>query len=161
MRFPTGAYNFSSSKIIVLYVQLMLTHEKFEFLGFEMVQNLLSVTVHLPGWIQQGFTKGGRGVLGEQPRKSIQMNWFLNDSSAEGVSSLVGSGVCAQKIWKIRTLKMPFPVIWAFGIMSFSLTSKKGKHWKLCHMHTPLYAHPPINAPLLYNSLGGGGRAFK
>jgi hypothetical protein len=24
-----------------------------------MVQNLLSVTVHLPGWIQQGFIKGG------------------------------------------------------------------------------------------------------
>ena len=47
MRFPTGAYNFSSSKIIVLYVQLMLTHEKFEFLGSEMVQNLLSVTVVL------------------------------------------------------------------------------------------------------------------
>ena len=82
---------------------LSLTHEKFEFLGSEMVQNLLSVTVHLPGWIQQGFTKGGGGVLDEQPRKSIQMNWFHNDSSAEGVSSLVGSGVCAQKIWKIRT----------------------------------------------------------
>jgi hypothetical protein len=64
MRFPTGAYNFSSSKIIVLYVQLMLTHEKFEFLGSDMVQNLLSVTVHLPEWIQQGCTKGGGGGAG-------------------------------------------------------------------------------------------------
>jgi hypothetical protein len=37
----TGGYNLSSSKIIVLYVQLILTHEKFEFLGSEMVQNCL------------------------------------------------------------------------------------------------------------------------
>jgi hypothetical protein len=99
-------------------------------------------------------------VLGEQPRKSIKMNWFPNDSSAEGVSSLVGSGVCTQKIWKIRTLEMPFPAIWAL-IHELQFDFKKGKHWKLCHMHTPLYAHPPINAPLLYNSLGGGWRAFK
>jgi hypothetical protein len=29
-----------------------------------MVQNLLSVTVHLPEWIQQGCTKGGGGGAG-------------------------------------------------------------------------------------------------
>ena len=45
IRFPTGGYNLSNSKIIVLYVQLMLTHENVEFFGSEMVQNLLSVTV--------------------------------------------------------------------------------------------------------------------
>ena len=39
-----GSYNLSSSKIIVLYVQFMLTHYKFEFLDSEMVNNLLSVT---------------------------------------------------------------------------------------------------------------------
>jgi hypothetical protein len=48
IRFPTGGYNLSNSKIIVLYVQLMLTHENVEFFGYEMVQNLLSVIVHLP-----------------------------------------------------------------------------------------------------------------
>ena len=45
IRFPTGGYNLSNSKIIVLYIQLMLTHENVEFSGSEMVQNLLSVTV--------------------------------------------------------------------------------------------------------------------
>jgi hypothetical protein len=48
IRFPAGGYNLSNSKSIVLYVQLMLTHEKVEFLGSEIMQNLLSVTVHLP-----------------------------------------------------------------------------------------------------------------
>jgi hypothetical protein len=48
IRFPAGSYNLSNSKIIVLYVQLMLTHEKVEILGSEIMQNLLSVTVHLP-----------------------------------------------------------------------------------------------------------------
>ena len=41
IRFPKGGYNLSNSKIIVLYVQLMLTHEKVEFFGSEIVQNLL------------------------------------------------------------------------------------------------------------------------
>jgi hypothetical protein len=45
IRFPTGVYNLSNSKIIVLYVQLMPTHENVEFFGSEMVQHLLSVTV--------------------------------------------------------------------------------------------------------------------
>jgi hypothetical protein len=35
----------------------MLTHEKFEFLGSEIVQNLLSVTVHLPALQNMVITK--------------------------------------------------------------------------------------------------------
>ena len=96
-------------------------------------------------------------MLGEQPRKSIQVNWFPNDSSAEGVSSLVGSGVCAQKIWKIRTLEMPFPAIWALN-HELQFDFKKGKTLEI---KANRGAHPPINAPLLYNYLGGGGRAFR
>jgi hypothetical protein len=48
IRFPAGG---------VLYVQLMLTHEKVEFLGSEIVQNLLSLTVHLPALQNMVITK--------------------------------------------------------------------------------------------------------
>ncbi len=54
------------------------------------------------------------------------MNWLPNDLSAEGTSSLGGPVI---RILKIRSLEMPFP-----AIMSFSLTSKKEKPWKLCHI---------------------------
>ena len=57
IRFPTGGYILSNSKIIVLYVQLMFTHENVEFFGSEMVQNLLSVTVHLPALQNKVITK--------------------------------------------------------------------------------------------------------
>ena len=57
IRFPAGGYNLLNSKIIVLYVQLMLTHENVEFFGSEMVQNLLSVTVHLPALQNMVITK--------------------------------------------------------------------------------------------------------
>jgi hypothetical protein len=57
IRFPTGGYNLSNSKIIVLYVKLMLTHENVEFLGSEMVQNLLFVIVHLPALQNMIITK--------------------------------------------------------------------------------------------------------
>jgi hypothetical protein len=43
------------------------------------------------------------------------MNWLPNDSSAKGAGSLGGPGVCPQKILKIRTLEMPFSVIWALN----------------------------------------------
>ena len=76
-------------------------------------------------------------MLGEQQRKSIQMNWFPNDSSAEGVSSLVGSGVCAQKIWKIRTLEMPFPAIWALN-HELQFDFKKGKTLAIIFFCTPV-----------------------
>jgi hypothetical protein len=54
------------------------------------------------------------------------MNWLPNDSSTKGTSSLGGSGICPQKILKIRTLEMPFPVIWTLNYeLQFDL--KKGK----------------------------------
>jgi hypothetical protein len=56
-RFPAEGYNLSNSKIIVLYVQRMLTYEKVEFLGSKIVQNLLSVTVHLPELQNMVITK--------------------------------------------------------------------------------------------------------
>ena len=54
---PNRGYILSNSKIIVLYVQLMFTHENVEFFGSEMVQNLLSVTVHLPALQNKVITK--------------------------------------------------------------------------------------------------------
>jgi hypothetical protein len=57
IRFPTGGYNLSNSKIIVLYVQLMLTHENVDFFCSDKVQNLLSVTVHLPALQNMVITK--------------------------------------------------------------------------------------------------------
>jgi hypothetical protein len=57
IRFPTGGYNLLNSKIIILYVQLMLAHENVEIFGSEMVQNLLSVTVHLPTLQNKVITK--------------------------------------------------------------------------------------------------------
>ena len=52
-----GGYNLSNSKIIVLYVQLVLTHENVDFFGSEMVQNLLSVTVYSPALQNMVITK--------------------------------------------------------------------------------------------------------
>jgi hypothetical protein len=46
---------------------------------------------------------------------NIQVNWLPNDSSAEGASSLGDPRVCPQTILKIRTLEMPFPVIWTLN----------------------------------------------
>jgi hypothetical protein len=46
------------------------------------------------------------------------MNWFPNDSSTKGTSLLGGSGICPQKMSKIRTLEMPFPVIWTLSYVS-------------------------------------------
>ena len=57
IRFPAGGYNLSNSKIIVLYVQLVLTHENVDFFGSEMVQNLLSVTVYSPALLKHGHYK--------------------------------------------------------------------------------------------------------
>jgi hypothetical protein len=54
------------------------------------------------------------------------MNLLPNDSSAEGASSLGGSGVCPRKILKIRTLEMPFPAIWALNY-ELQFDFKKGK----------------------------------
>ena len=54
------------------------------------------------------------------------MNWLPNDLSTEGTSSLGGPVI---RNLKTRSLEMPFP-----AIMSFSLTSKKEKPWKLCHI---------------------------
>ena len=54
------------------------------------------------------------------------MNWLPNDSSAKGASSLGGSGVCPQKILKIRTLEMPFSAIWALNC-ELQFHFKKGK----------------------------------
>ena len=50
IRFPTGGYNLSNSKIIVFNCTFNLcSHMKMLIcFGSEMVQNLLSVTVHLP-----------------------------------------------------------------------------------------------------------------
>ena len=54
------------------------------------------------------------------------MNWLPNDSSTKGASSLGGSWICPQKILKIKTLEMPFPVIWTLNYeLQFDL--KKGK----------------------------------
>ena len=49
------------------------------------------------------------------------MNWLPNDSSAEGASSLGGSGAL-----KIRTLEMSFPTIWALNY-ELQFDFKKGK----------------------------------
>jgi hypothetical protein len=61
IRFPTGGYNLSNSKIIVLYVQLMLTNENVEFVGSEMVQNLLSITVIYKTWSLQNISNTKHG----------------------------------------------------------------------------------------------------
>jgi hypothetical protein len=58
--------------------------------------------------------------------ESIQINWLPNDSSTKGASSLGGSGVCLQKILKIRTLEMPFPAIWTLNY-ELRFDFKKGK----------------------------------
>jgi hypothetical protein len=50
------------------------------------------------------------------------MNWLPNDSSSLGTSE----GYAPRKILKIRTLEMPFPVIWALNY-ELQFDFKKGK----------------------------------
>jgi hypothetical protein len=58
------------------------------------------------------------------------MNWLPNDSSTKGASSLGGSGICRPKIVKIRTLEMPFPVIWTLNY-ELQFDFKKGRtQWR-------------------------------
>ena len=54
------------------------------------------------------------------------MNWLPNNSGTKGASSLGGSGISPQKILKIRTLEMPFPVIWTLNY-ELQFDFKKGK----------------------------------